>query len=121
VRVPEEQTEIYNTEAADFLHQALTRKLSPWDVIFFDPPYKEDYLRVLEFLASNPDKLLAPDGIVVAEHYHKNQLPESIGKLQQTRVLKQGDSALSFFKGREILCAPLRLRVSLETNSKPRS
>ena len=98
-RVPEEQTEIYNTEAADFLHQALTRKIGPWDIIFFDPPYKENYLRVLEFLASNLDKLLAPDGIVVVEHYHKNQLPKSVGKLEQTRVLKQGDSALSFFKG----------------------
>jgi 16S rRNA (guanine966-N2)-methyltransferase len=97
-RVPEEQTEIYNTEASDFLHQAVARKIRPWHIIFFDPPYKDNYLRVLEFLNSHADELLTADGILVVEHHHKNQLPESIGKLQRTRVLKQGDSALSFYK-----------------------
>jgi 16S rRNA (guanine966-N2)-methyltransferase len=97
-RVPEEQTEIYNTEASDFLHQAVARKIQPWDIIFFDPPYKDNYLRALEFLNSHADELLTADGILVVEHHHKNQLPESTGKLQRTRVLKQGDSALSFYK-----------------------
>jgi len=42
--------------------------------------------------------LLNEDGLLVVEHHHKNQLPESIGKLQRTRMLKQSDSALSFYK-----------------------
>jgi 16S rRNA G966 N2-methylase RsmD len=96
-RVPEDQTEIFNSEATDFLHQALTRKLNPWEVVFFDPPYHTDHLRVLEFLGTHTDALLTENGLIVVEHYHKNQLPEEIGSLRRTRVLKQGDSSLSFY------------------------
>jgi len=97
-RVPEEQTDVYNSEASDFLHQALTRKIPAWDIIFFDPPYKDDYLRALEFLNSHTVELLNEEGLLVVEHHHKNQLPEFIGQLQRARMLKQGDSALSFYK-----------------------
>jgi 16S rRNA (guanine966-N2)-methyltransferase len=97
-RVPEEQTDVYNSEASDFLHQALTRKIPAWDIIFFDPPYKDDYLRALEFLNSHTVELLNEEGLLVVEHHHKNQLPEFIGLLQRARMLKQGDSALSFYK-----------------------
>jgi 16S rRNA (guanine966-N2)-methyltransferase len=97
-RVPEDETEIYNTEAADFLRQAITRKLPAWDLVFFDPPYKEDYLTVLELLGINTDQLLTADALVVVEHHHKNELPGVIGGLERSRVVKQGDSALSFYR-----------------------
>jgi 16S rRNA G966 N2-methylase RsmD len=97
-RVPEDQTEIYNTEANDFLHQAIARKMQRWDIIFFDPPYQENYLRVLEFIASHTGQLLTDDARIIVEHYHKNQLPEEIGQIRRTRVLKQGDSSLSFYE-----------------------
>ena len=93
-RVPEEQHEIYSAEASEFLRQT---KSESWDIVFFDPPYKEDYLKILEFLGSHTSKLLTEDGLVVVEHHHKNTLPETLGKLQRTRVLKQGDSSLSFY------------------------
>jgi 16S rRNA (guanine(966)-N(2))-methyltransferase RsmD len=86
-RVPEEQWEIYCAEAYGFLKQTD----SQWDIIFFDPPYENDYLKTLQLLGSRLRDLL------IVEHHHKNQLPESIGKLHRTRILKQGDSALSFF------------------------
>ena len=94
-RIPEEQHEIYSAEASEFLRQTQS---GPWDIVFFDPPYKEDYLKTLEFLGSHTSKLLSDDGLVVAEHHHKNTLPETIGKLKRTRVLKQGDSSLSFYQ-----------------------
>jgi len=97
-RVPEDETEVYNTEAADFLRQAIARKLPAWDLVFYDPPYKEDYLTVLELLGIHTDQLLTADGLVLVEHHHKNQLPGIIAGLERTRVVKQGDSALSFYR-----------------------
>jgi 16S rRNA (guanine966-N2)-methyltransferase len=68
------------------------------DFIFLDPPYAaaEDYSHVLEFLGTAD--LLAPGGIVVAEHRRNFDLPEAPGVLKRFRVLKQGDAALSFYR-----------------------
>src|ERR1043165_8055716 len=87
-RVPEEQWEIYCSEAHEFLKQTDSR----WDIIYFDPPYKDDYVRTLELAGSHVNDLL------IAEHHHKTVLPDSIGELERTRILKQGDSALTFFR-----------------------
>lgn len=96
-RVPEEEFEIYSSEAGEFLRQTPSGQV-PWDIIYFDPPYKDDYLKTLELIGSNKSKLLAADGLLIVEHHHKNVLPETIGDLERTRVLKQGDSTLSFYK-----------------------
>jgi len=71
-----------------------------FDCIFLDPPYAaaEEYARVLEFLGSA--ELLAPGGIVVAEHRRNFDLCEEAGTLRRFRVLKQGDAALSFYRRR---------------------
>jgi 16S rRNA (guanine(966)-N(2))-methyltransferase RsmD len=70
------------------------------DFVFLDPPYAAhaDYLRTLEFLASDSANFLSPDALVIFEHHHKFALPESVGRLKRTRLLKQGDAALSFFR-----------------------
>jgi 16S rRNA (guanine(966)-N(2))-methyltransferase RsmD len=91
-RVPEEQRDIYCSEASEFLRQWDGDK---WDLVFFDPPYKEDYLKTLQILGSS--KLLNENGLLVAEHHHKTELPETIGHLTRMRILKQGDSTLSFY------------------------
>jgi 16S rRNA (guanine966-N2)-methyltransferase len=88
-RVPEEQWEIYCSEAYEFLKQTDSR----WDIIYFDPPYKDDYLRTLELV----ERVLNDDGLLIAEHHHKTKLPDTVGNLHRARVLKQGDSALSFY------------------------
>ena len=85
-RIPEEQWVIYCSEANEFLRQSKDER---WDIVYFDPPYKEDYLQTLKLLSNNE--------LVIAEHHHKTELPDTIGDLQRTRILKQGDSALSFF------------------------
>lgn len=94
-RVPEDQHVIYCSEAYEFLRQTGE---GPWDIIFFDPPYKDEYIKTLDFIGSNTSKLLAADALLIAEHHHKKALPEAIGKLSRTRVLKQGDSSLSFYQ-----------------------
>ncbi|MGB7281538.1 MAG: 16S rRNA (guanine(966)-N(2))-methyltransferase RsmD [Candidatus Acidiferrum sp.] len=72
----------------------------PYDFVFVDPPYAAhvDYARTLEFLSSNSANFLAPNALVIFEHHHKFQLPESSGALARVRLLKQGDAALSFFR-----------------------
>jgi 16S rRNA G966 N2-methylase RsmD len=88
-RIPEEQFEIYQMTAEDYLRQS---KDYPWDIVFFDPPYQEDYLQTLDLLGNY-------GGLLIVEHHHKNTLPETIGTLVRTRILKQGDSSLSFYEG----------------------
>jgi 16S rRNA (guanine(966)-N(2))-methyltransferase RsmD len=88
-RIPEEQFDIYCAEANEFLRQHQEKR---WDIVFFDPPYNDDYVKTLQLLGNN--------SLVIAEHHHKTELPETIAGLQRTRILKQGDSSLSFFSHR---------------------
>jgi 16S rRNA (guanine966-N2)-methyltransferase len=70
------------------------------DILFFDPPYAdlEQYKNVLSFLGGA--NLLAENAVVIAEHQRSLDLPESFGKLERVRVLRQGDAALTFFRFR---------------------
>src|SRR5262249_34417897 len=62
---------------------------SPFDFAFVDPPYAEhdQYDRVLSFLGST--RLLSPESLVIAEHRRTFELPQRIGRLLQTRILRQ--------------------------------
>jgi 16S rRNA G966 N2-methylase RsmD len=42
--------------------------------------------------------LLTEDGLLIVEHDRKNELPEEFARLHRYRVLKQGNSALSFYE-----------------------
>ncbi|HEV2224231.1 MAG TPA: 16S rRNA (guanine(966)-N(2))-methyltransferase RsmD [Candidatus Acidoferrales bacterium] len=68
------------------------------DFIFLDPPYAlaADYLHVLDFLDGS--HLLAPRGIVIVEHRKKMELPMRLYRLECSRTVEQGDSALSFYR-----------------------
>jgi len=67
-----------------------------FDVVYLDPPYASDlYEPLLSVLGEGP--LLAEDGVVVAEHFHKRALPERIGALVRTREKRVGDHCLSFY------------------------
>ena len=94
-QVSETKRDIYCSEVTEFLKQTSSHTADRWDVIYFDPPYKQDYLPTLEILGSS--QLVNDHGLLVVEHHHKTVLPESAGKLHRTRVLKQGDSSLSFY------------------------
>ena len=69
-----------------------------FDFVFVDPPYaeKNQYDRVLGFLGAA--SFLATGSLVIAEHRRNFELPRRIGRLLQTRILRQGDAALSFFQ-----------------------
>jgi 16S rRNA (guanine(966)-N(2))-methyltransferase RsmD len=70
------------------------------DLVYLDPPWEAEaeYAKTLELLGSARGWLmLAPDALVVAEHNSKSRLAARYGELVQTRTLKQGDAALSFY------------------------
>jgi 16S rRNA (guanine966-N2)-methyltransferase len=96
-QIPEDETEVIQAEASDFLSRSIASAGEPWDIVFFDPPYANDYLKVLNAVGSHSNNLLTGSAILIVEHHHKKELPDDIGGLHRTRVLKQGDSALSFY------------------------
>jgi 16S rRNA (guanine(966)-N(2))-methyltransferase RsmD len=88
-------------DALRALEQLATRRKPtdpPFDFAFVDPPYaeKEQYDRVLGFLGAAP--FLSTGSVVIAEHRRTHELPQHFGRLTQTRILRQGDAALSFFE-----------------------
>ncbi len=95
--VPEDETEVVKAEAAEFLRRAASKGDEPWDIAFFDPPYAMDYAPVLDIFGSG-GLLKADNGLLVVEHHHKNELRDEIGALRRWRILKQGDSSLSFYE-----------------------
>jgi 16S rRNA (guanine966-N2)-methyltransferase len=97
-RIAAAEYSVVPAEASEFLRGSAKRNEESWDIVFFDPPYADDYLLVLERLGSLTGNLLAEDGLLIVEHDKRNLLPDHVGRLRQDRVLKQGDSALSFYK-----------------------
>jgi 16S rRNA (guanine966-N2)-methyltransferase len=65
-----------------------------FDVIYVDPPYATDLYEPLLELAEH---LVETTGLVVAEHFHKRALPETIGALVSTRSVRIGDHTLTFY------------------------
>ncbi|MGB9456527.1 MAG: 16S rRNA (guanine(966)-N(2))-methyltransferase RsmD [Bryobacteraceae bacterium] len=65
----------------------------PAAIVFLDPPYtlERELNAALELLSNTPPPL------VIAQHSVRVAVPEAFGSLRRTRVVKQGDNALSFF------------------------
>jgi 16S rRNA (guanine966-N2)-methyltransferase len=89
--------EIVAAEALEFLRRYSKHEADPFDMIFFDPPYAEDYETILGFIGEHAGEILEADGMVIVEHHKKKLLSEE-PRLKLYRELKQGDSVLSFFR-----------------------
>jgi len=63
------------------------------DLVFLDPPYdkEREYEAALSLLAETSPAL------VVVQHSVRLDLQKAYGRLYHTRIVKQGDNALSFF------------------------
>jgi 16S rRNA (guanine(966)-N(2))-methyltransferase RsmD len=70
-----------------------------YEVLFLDPPWdaKEEYAATMTALGSSVAGLLAEGALVIAEHRRKMSLEDRYGTLERTRLLEQGDAALSFY------------------------
>jgi 16S rRNA G966 N2-methylase RsmD len=70
-----------------------------FDLVFLDPPYDaaEEYAATLNMLGGPQASLLAPGALIIAEHRKKEHLEDKYNALERTRLLEQGDAALSFY------------------------
>ncbi len=69
-----------------------------WDIVFFDPPYQTNYAVFLYEFGENASKLIHKDGILIVEHHAKTILPDAVREIRRWRVLKQGETQLSFYE-----------------------
>jgi 16S rRNA (guanine966-N2)-methyltransferase len=81
---------------------SVLRRMKPataFDLVFLDPPYDaaQEYAATLGLLGGPAAALLAPEGMVIAEHRKNERLEERYGEFVRTRLLVQGDAALSFY------------------------
>ena len=92
---------IYSGTAGSFLRLAKNESPKPerHEVVFLDPPYDAagEYAAILNLLGGEASAFLAPGAIVIAEHRKKETLDPQYGTLLRTRLLEQGDAALSFY------------------------
>ncbi len=108
-----ENCNLYPQEAAKSI-QNFHRNSKIFDIIFLDPPYcKKNVLRLRSGLATDSfnDSLakktlqmfgaydiLAPYGLVIAQHFKKDKLPDQSEKLKLIKEAAYGDTVLSFYK-----------------------
>ncbi len=92
--VPENQTDVLALSAENFTSR---EHAIGWDIAFFDPPYETDYSVVL-FDFGNKTDLLREGGMLVVEHHAKKPMPDEVGRLRRWRLLKQGETNLSFYE-----------------------
>ena len=99
-RIERNLSEVVRVEVADYLLRFIAKRPDsgkPFDIVFFDPPYASDYAAVLNLFGAHSSCLLNEDGLLIVEHHHKNDLPGETGSIIRSRILKQSDSALSFY------------------------
>lgn len=91
-----EHAHIYAGTAGAFLRSA---ERGGFEIVFLDPPYDAagEYETTLKLLSESAGKWLAAGAIVIAEHRRKQTLSGQYGALRRTRLLEQGDAALSFY------------------------
>ena len=68
-----------------------------FELIFLDPPYYRGAVKKTLQTLSAYD-ILAPNGLIIVQHFKKDDLPAQLGVLSLFRQSKYGDTLLSFYK-----------------------
>jgi 16S rRNA (guanine(966)-N(2))-methyltransferase RsmD len=90
------QAEVHQGEATKALDQ-LSRRSEGIHVVLLDPPYAAGvYEAVLKRI--NETAIVAAQGLVIVEHHHKVELDDTYGNLQRHRVVRAGESCLTFYR-----------------------
>jgi 16S rRNA (guanine966-N2)-methyltransferase len=91
-----ERAEVYRRNAVAAL-KALQKRGLQFQLIFVDPPYMENWWEPVLKRIDDGD-MLADNGVIVAEHPARRELPGQIGALRLTRRLHYGDTAISLYR-----------------------
>ena len=84
--------QVIASKAESFIRKTEDR----FDIVFLDPPYTQEIVPLLELIAGS--SLLAPDAVIVAEHFKKQPSPERAGALTRYREAVYGDTVLAFYR-----------------------
>ncbi|MCL4477262.1 MAG: 16S rRNA (guanine(966)-N(2))-methyltransferase RsmD [Nitrospirae bacterium] len=91
-----DRARVANLKAFDFAGKE-GEKGQRYDIIFLDPPYgSEELTKMLPLIGEG--KIIREGGLVIAEHFFKTKLPESVGKLKFVKGYKYGDTVLTLYK-----------------------
>jgi 16S rRNA (guanine(966)-N(2))-methyltransferase RsmD len=91
-----DRAKVVNAKALDFVKREIA-KGRRYDIIFLDPPYRsEELMKVLPSIGRG--EIVTKDGLVIAEHFFKTRLPESVGRLGLLKSYKYGDTVLTVYK-----------------------
>ena len=94
------RTRIHRNNVLSFLRK-MRSSITPFDIVFADPPYHTGILTKLLPLLSRGDMITRTD-IMIIEHFHKINLPERIGHLYRFRADRYGDTVISFYRRTEV-------------------
>jgi len=97
-KVREDQARIVNKDIIHFM-KTVTGTSQKWEVIFLDPPYSTNYDPMLDYIKEG-HLFKRKKGILVMEHDVNREMPDEIGILRRWRIIKSGESALSFYEKR---------------------
>jgi 16S rRNA G966 N2-methylase RsmD len=87
---------VFNKEAMATI-KILYGKNKKFDIILLDPPYYKGWIKkCLKYL--NIYDILAPSGVILAEHFKKDEMPQQLAGLKLIRQLTYGDTIISIFK-----------------------
>jgi 16S rRNA (guanine966-N2)-methyltransferase len=94
-----EGARVHAGSVVPFLRRGRPESSPNFDLVFLDPPYDAEleYTASLELLGGTACSLLVPGAVVIAEHRRKQSLEDRYSRLKRTRLLQQGDAALSFY------------------------
>jgi 16S rRNA (guanine(966)-N(2))-methyltransferase RsmD len=90
---------LYYLEAEKAI-KLLSRDKKSFDIIFLDPPYHEGMAKKILHTLEGYD-ILAPNGLIVAQHPKTESLSEPSLKFSLIKEAKYGDTWLSIFRKKE--------------------
>ncbi|MCK5512834.1 MAG: 16S rRNA (guanine(966)-N(2))-methyltransferase RsmD [Thermodesulfovibrionia bacterium] len=91
-----EESTIVAKKALSFIEWATVHRLF-FDIIFLDPPYHSDEINCA-LSAIGRSNILSQNGIVIAEHFSKRILPDTVERLQKVKDYTYGDTVLTLYR-----------------------